>query len=147
MRLLLTPIFTLFCALTASAQIFTTTTEELRMAKTIRDDFQMERYVWAIGTGSDIESADQSALRTLAQNAMVQTTVMENSIKNVSTGSSAESSVSTSAATVGVSNIYMENVTRIILPDQNGEKVVLRYMTRENWDRRDEQLKNKIESY
>lgn len=147
MRLLLTPIFTLFCALTASAQIFTTTTEELRMAKTIRDDFQMERYVWAIGTGSDIESADQSALRTLAQNAMVQTTVMENSIKNVSTGSSAESSVSTSAASVGVSNIYMENVTRIILPDQNGEKVVLRYMTRENWDRRDEQLRNKIESY
>ncbi|MBQ5354128.1 MAG: LPP20 family lipoprotein, partial [Alistipes sp.] len=103
MRLLLTPIFTLFCALTASAQIFTTTTEELRMAKTIRDDFQMERYVWAIGTGSDIESADQSALRTLAQNAMVQTTVMENSIKNVSIGSSAESSVSTSAASVGVS--------------------------------------------
>ena len=83
MRLLLTPIFTLFCALTVSAQIMATTAEELRMAKIVRDDFQMERYVWGIGTGATIESADQSALRTLSQISMTQTTVVENLVKNL----------------------------------------------------------------
>ena len=147
MRLLLTPIFTLLCALTATAQIMTTTAEELRMAKTVRDDFQMEQYVWSIGTGATIESADQSALRTLSQISMRQTTVVENTVKNVNTGVDVQSSVSTTATNVGVANIYMEDVTRIILPDQGGEKVVLRYMTREDWEKRDDQLKAKIESY
>ena len=117
------------------------------MAKIVRDDFQMERYVWGIGSGATIESADQSALRTLSQISMTQTTVVENMVKNVNTGVDVQSSVSTTAASVGVANLYMENVTRIILPDQDGQKVVLRYMTRENWEKRDEQLKAKIENY
>ena len=43
--------------------------------------------------------------------------------------------------------MYLDNVRREVLPDQNRQKRVLRYLTRADWESRHEALKSKIEEY
>ena len=131
-----------FCG---SAQIMTA--EQVRMARQVRADLNMEQWVWAIGVGEDIESADNSALRNLTQHAMTQTTIVDTSLKNTNSGAGVKSDVTTSSKSVGIANIYMENVHRIILQPEQGQQVVLRYMSREDWDNRENLVGEKILSY
>ncbi len=145
MKKLLTLILFLFCCWSVSAQMMTA--EQMRMAKVVRADIDMENYVWAIGVGADVESADNSALRNLSQISMVQTTVVDTSLTNINSGSGVKSNVTTTANSVGIANIYMENVRRIVLQPEQGQQVVLRYMSRADWDSREEKSREKILSY
>jgi hypothetical protein len=43
--------------------------------------------------------------------------------------------------------MYLENVRREVLSDDKGQRRVLRYMTREDWDARNDVLRGKIEEY
>lgn len=123
------------------------TVEDLRTSNIVQADRDMERYVWAIGYGIDVESADQNALNALSQTSMVRTTVVDNKIENVVSGGAASSTVGTKVSSVATASIYMENVKRIVLQDADGQKRVLRYMTRADWDNRESKLKEKIEHY
>ena len=123
------------------------TAEEIRLARTIQDDIEMNSYMWAIGTGITKEEADKNAINSLSQLGMTQTTIIDNNFSNVSTGSDAQSTMSTKATSVGISNLSLDKARVIFLAPQAGMEVALRFMTREDWDRRHEETKLKIESY
>jgi hypothetical protein len=55
--------------------------------------------------------------------------------------------MSTKATSVGISNLSLDKARVIFLAPQAGMEVALRFMTREDWDRRHEETKLKIESY
>ena len=123
------------------------TAEEIRLARAIQDDIEMNSYMWAIGTGVTKEEADKNAINSLSQLGMTQTTIIDNNFSNVSTGSDAQSTMSTKATSVGISNLSLDKARVIFLAPQAGMEVALRFMTREDWDRRHEETKLKIESY
>ena len=123
------------------------TAEEIRLARTIQDDIQMERYMWAIGTGITKEEADKNAINSLSQLGMTQTTIIGNEFSNVNTGDNVQSSMSTKAESVGISNLSLDKARVIFLNPQAGMEVALRFMTREDWEKRHEETKLKIESY
>lgn len=123
------------------------TAEEIRLARAIQDDIEMNSYMWAIGTGITKEEADKNAINSLSQLGMTQTTIIDNNFSNVSTGSDAQSTMSTKATSVGISNLSLDKARVIFLAPQAGMEVALRFMTREDWDRRHEETKLKIESY
>ena len=123
------------------------TAEEIRLARAIQDDIEMNSYMWAIGTGITKEEADRNAINSLSQLGMTQTTIIDNNFSNVSTGSDAQSTMSTKATSVGISNLSLDKARVIFLAPQAGMEVALRFMTREDWDRRHEETKLKIESY
>lgn len=132
------------CAFVAIGQ---NTTEEIRLAKAIQNDIQMEQYMWAIGTGPTKEIADKNAINSLSQLGMTQTTIIDNEFSNVNTGQDAQSTMSTKATSVGISNLALDKARVIFLAPQAGMEVALRFMTREDWDKRDEDTKIKINNY
>ena len=142
MKKLLTLILPLFCAISASAQI---SSADFRLAQDIQSDTQMEKYVWTIGSGVEKEDAVKDAIRRLEQMATTQTTIFETNVSNVSDGKSAESSVSTQATSVGISNLNFSAVKHIYLEKRGNMEVALCYMTAEEWQHRDDGLKHEIE--
>lgn len=123
------------------------TAEEIRLANDIRKDILMENYVWAVGTGITKEEADASAITMLNQLGMQQTTLIETSIKNENSGSDVNSAISTQAKSVGISTLALDKTRVIFLKPQDGMEAALRFMTRAEWDKRDEDRKQKIENY
>lgn len=144
MKRLLTLVLLFFCAVNAKAQ---TTMEEIRLAKAIQEDIEMQQYVWQLGYGFSKEDADKNAILLLSQLGMTQTTVIENKVSNVTDGTTAQSSASTEATSVGISNVDISKSKRIFLAPKDGQEIALRYMTREDWDARDKFMKEKIEGY
>ena len=144
MKKLLTLVAFVLCATFATGQ---NTTEEIRLARAIQDDIQMEQYVWAIGTGVTKEEADKNAINSLSQLGMTQTTIIDNEFSNVNTGGDVKSSMSTKSASVGISNLSLEKARVIYLAPHAGMEVALRFMTREDWEKRHEETKLKIENY
>ena len=144
MKRLLTLVSLFFCAVNAKAQ---TTMEEIRLAKAIQEDIEMQQYVWQLGYGFSKEDADKNAILLLSQLGMTQTTVIENKVSNVTDGTTAQSSASTEATSVGISNVDISKSKRIFLAPKDGQEIALRYMTREDWDARDKFMKEKIEGY
>ena len=142
MKKLLTLILPLFCTISASAQI---SSADFRLAQDIQSDTQMEKYVWTIGSGVEKEDAVKDAIRRLEQMATTQTTIFETNVSNVSDGKSAESSVSTQATSVGISNLNFSAVKHIYLEKRGNMEVALCYMTAEEWQHRDDGLKHEIE--
>ena len=57
------------------------------------------------------------------------------------------SSMSTKSESVGISNLSLDKARVIFLNPHGGMEVALRFMTREDWDKRHEETKLKIESY
>lgn len=129
----------LFIATSASAQFVTP-------AQVIMDKNQKE-YVWAIGYGKTLEEADNDAMSTLVSYSTTVTSVETTSQKNMSGTDGVHSNSEYSGKSSSVSNMYLENVRREVLADENGLKRVLRYVTREDWEARNKVLKNKIEEY
>jgi hypothetical protein len=121
--------------------------EEIRLAKAIQEDIEMQQYVWQLGYGFSKEDADKNAILLLSQLGMTQTTVIENKVSNVTDGTTAQSSASTEATSVGISNVDISKSKRIFLAPKDGQEIALRYMTREDWDARDKFMKEKIEGY
>ena len=122
-------------------------TEEIRLATEIRKDIMMNDYVWAVGTGITKEEADASALNFLNQLGMQQTTLIETNIKNENSGSNVSSGISTKAQSVGISTLALDKTRVIFLDPQDGMEVALRFMTRADWEKRDEDRKQKIMNY
>ena len=106
-------------------------------------DTYMTEYVWAIGYGKNLEEADNDAMKTLAQNAVDITVLGSDEVKDINNHSQRTFSEKTST----ISNMYLDNVVREVLPDERGMKRVLRYISREDWESRHDALKNKIEEY
>lgn len=127
--------------------MFALTAVKAQSLSAVLGDEKMERYVWAIGYGTDIESADQDAINTLSSNSMERVVVSEGKMVDVNSTEGSTSTETFKQKSVGVSNLYLENMRREILPDENGQKRVLRYVTREDWDSRYERIKEKIERY
>ncbi len=127
--------------------MFALTAVKAQSLSAVLGDEKMERYVWAIGYGADIESADQDAINTLSSNSMERVVVSEGKMVDVNSTEGSTSTETFKQKSVGVSNLYLENMRREILPDENGQKRVLRYVTREDWDSRYERIKEKIERY
>ena len=140
MKKLLSLTALVLCAFVAIGQ---NTAEEIRLAKAIQSDIQMEQYMWAIGTGPTKEIADKNAINSLSQLGMTQTTIIDNEFSNVNTGQDAQSTMSTKATSVGISNLALDKARVIFLAPQAGMEVALRFMTREDWDKRDEDTKIK----
>lgn len=110
-------------------------------------DKNWDNYVWAKGYGQSIEEADNNAMSTLASYATTLTSEETIAQKNIANKDGAHSESVYSGKSTSVSNMYLENVRREVLPDENGQKCVLRYISREDWDARYTVLKNKIEEY
>ncbi len=144
MKKLLSLTALVLCAFVAIGQ---NTAEEIRLAKAIQSDIQMEQYMWAIGTGPTKEIADKNAINSLSQLGMTQTTIIDNEFSNINTGQDAQSTMSTKATSVGISNLALDKARVIFLAPQAGMEVALRFMTREDWDKRDEDTKIKINNY
>ena len=133
-------IFTfLFTTLSLSAQT-------LSVARVMADE-TMRDYVWAIGYGSTVQEADQDALRTLTSLDMSIVNVGMSKMDDRVTSTSSHSEEVNKQETMSVSNVYLENVRREMLPDQDGRKRVLRYIARADWEDRHSALRNKIQEY
>lgn len=131
MKRVLFLLFCLFCACRLSAQTAS-------VARVLADN-QRKEFVWAIGYGYTLEEADKDAINTLVSTAQ--------SVILSSDGEVTDSNESFRQRSQAISNIYMENLFRENLPDKDGMKRVLRYMPRDDWDKRDNLLKGKIEDY
>ncbi|MBR6655102.1 MAG: hypothetical protein IKL20_00660 [Alistipes sp.] len=113
----------------------------------IMSDTDMKDYVWAIGYGMTLEEADKNAINTLASHDASITLVNKSKLEDKLTTTGHQSAESTSINAASVSNMYLENVRREVLTDQEGQKRVLRYISRKDWEARYSVLKSKIEEY
>ena len=129
-RTLLT-LFFILCICNISAQ-------SVSVAR-IMSDKNMTDYVWAIGYGETIEEADKDAMNTLVSYT-AQIVKMDKSTVT-------ESEEQFKQEMAIMSDVYLENVRREILPDEGKNKRVLRYLSREDWEARNDVMRNKIEEY
>ena len=113
----------------------------------IMRDKSMSEYVWAIGYGKTLEEADKDAMNTLAKTEVNMFASSSVKIKNKTEGQNARSSVEFEGGSLSLSNVYLSNVKREVLPDMDGQKRVLRYLSVVDWEKRHEALKSKIEEY
>ena len=102
-------------------------------------DVDMTEYKWAIGEAATLEEADNNAMNILVSYA-TNITVSSNSLLT-------DTEEKFKRQAVALSNVYLENVRREVLPDQNGLKRVLRYITVKDWEARNNVLKGKIQEY
>ena len=128
---------------------------DLNLAEEIMQDTQYEHYVWAVGYGSDLTAADNMAMQNLSS--------IDLSLVTVHTGQTTNEEINREAARtkevdemkfVGSAMMYLENVHRIDLSNQTNKKdnqkynyMVLRYVTADEWSKRYDSMKVKIENY
>lgn len=105
----------------------------------IMGDENMKDYVWAIGYGTTLEEADKDAMNTLVS--------YTTKVTRVDKGVVSESEEKFKQEAVAMSDVYLENVHREVLSDHNGQKRVLRYISRRDYDNRNGVLKGKIQEY
>ncbi|MBO7189892.1 MAG: hypothetical protein J6U93_04940 [Alistipes sp.] len=120
--------------------------QNISVSAVLRDTHQ-ETYVWAIGYGKTLEEADGDAMNTLASYSTNITSVETLATKNVNSSEGSHYEQAYSGNSSSISNMYLENVRREVLSDEKGMKRVLRYMTREDWEARNDVLRGKIEEY
>lgn len=104
-------------------------------------------YVWAIGMGDTLEEADRDAMNTLVNSSTNVTVVTTQTDRDVASANSSSHERDFKEKSASISNMYLENVHREVLDDDMGKKRVLRYISRTDWNARNEALKNKIEEY
>lgn len=115
------------------------TTLSAQSVSRVMADVDMTEYKWAIGEAATLEEADNNAMNILVSYA-TNITVSSNSLLT-------DSEEKFKQQSVALSNVYLENVRREVLPDQNGLKRVLRYITVKDWEARNSVLKGKIQEY
>ena len=113
----------------------------------IMRDKSMNEYVWAIGYGKTLEDADKDAMNTLAKTEVNMFASSSVKIKNKTEGQNARSEIDFESGSLSLSSVYLSNVKREVLPDMDGRKRVLRYLSVSDWEKRHEVLKGKIEEY
>ena len=154
MKRLFTTILLLLGVLPLYAQHINATAD-LALAEEIMQDMQYERYVWAVGYGSDLTAADNMAMQNLSS--------IDLSLVTIHTGQTTNEEINREAARtkevdemkfVGSAMMFLENVHRIDLSNQINKKdnqrynyMVLRYVTAEEWSKRYDSMKVKIENY
>ena len=154
MKRLFTTILLLFGILPLYAQHINSIVD-LNLAEEIMQDTQYEHYVWAVGYGSDLTAADNMAMQNLSS--------IDLSLVTVHTGQTTNEEINREAARtrevdemkfVGSAMMYLENVHRIDLSNQTNKKdnqkynyMVLRYVTADEWSKRYDSMKVKIENY
>lgn len=124
----------------------TLSAQSISISSVLRDTKQ-ENYVWAIGYGNTLEEADRDAMSTLTSYATNITNVETSAMKNVVSSDGTYFEKANTGNSSSISNMYLENVRREVLSDDKGQRRVLRYMTREDWDARNDVLRGKIEEY
>ena len=130
-RILLTLFFV--CA------IFSLSAQSVSVAR-ILSDVDMKDYVWAKGYGDTIEEADKDAMNTLVSYVTMIVSSTKGSV-STSDGTNMKQEISM------LSDGYLENVRREVLPDVDKKKCVLRYLSREDWEARNDVTRNKILEY
>lgn len=106
----------------------------------ILSDTEMKDYVWAKGYGDTIEEADKDAMNTLVSYVTVIVSSTEGTVSTTD-GTNMKQQISM------LSDGYLENVRREVLPDVDKKKCVLRYLSREDWEARNDVTRNKILEY
>ena len=106
----------------------------------VMSDTEMKEYKWAVGQGLTLEEADRNAMNTLVSYA-TNITIMTTGEVSTNQGSNFKQE------SVAMSNLYLENVQREVLPELNGVKRVIRYIKIDDWNKRNSVLKGKIEEY
>ena len=137
------PLLSLLAALVACV---TLSAQSVSVNRVLMDD-AMRDYMWAIGYGSTVQEADQDALRTLTSLDMSIVNVGSSKMSDRVTNAQSQSEEVNRQETTSVSNLYLENVRREVLPDMDGRKRVLRYISRADWEGRHDALRNKIMEY
>lgn len=105
----------------------------------VLSDRDMVDYVWAIGYGATVEEADKDAINTIMSYA--------SQIVKTEKSTMTESDESYEQDMAMLSNVYLEDLRREVLADDNKQKRVLRYTTREDWNSRSRVLRDKILDY
>lgn len=103
-------------------------------------------YIYAEGTGLTLEEADKDAFAQLSRSsALVSHMATYSTDDRMGTdGNSSDSHYSDNTSIM--SSLYLQNVHRYELPDQNGRKRVLRYIHKSDWEQRYDVCKSRIEA-
>lgn len=113
-------------------------------------DIEMNEFVWAVGYGETVEEADNDAMNTLATRAVNLTSTDRHTLTVRNTNQDNYTDDKFQRNMLAISNMYLEDVRREILPNLNRKDKavrVLRYVTVEDWEARHDALKAKIEEY
>ena len=127
--------------------------DDTELAREIMQDTAFEQYVWAVGFGDDLETADSSALTKLSSSDLNLVTQYNSQTRNEQINiESAKTTDIDEIKITGASMVYLENIRRIELfnYEYNGTifpYFVLRYVTAEQWSKRHDSLKDKINKY
>ena len=127
--------------------------DDTELAREIMQDTAFEQYVWAVGFGDDLETADSSALAKLSSSDLNLVTQYNSQTRNEQINiESAKTTDIDEIKITGASMVYLENIRRIELfnYEYNGTTFpyfVLRYVTAEQWSKRHDGLKDKINKY
>lgn len=114
------------------------------VAEVMRDK---EQYVYEIGLGGTLEEADRNAMTALSNRSASVTHSAAYSTQDSMSAAGNSSSSQYSDNTSIISTMYLPNVGRHILSDENGKKRVMRYATISDWEHRYDVCKAKIEEY
>lgn len=152
MKKLLTLILLLMGAFTASAQMPIHSTADQNLYEEICRDTAFEQYVWAVGFGYTLEEADNMALQSLASIDLNIVAIHTGETSTSSSGGKISGVDKDEAKFVGTVMMSLTNIHRIDLSDikYNGQKynyVCLRYVTADEWEKRHDSLKGRIEAY
>ena len=95
-----------------------------------------KNYVCKIGEGETLEQADKAALKLLATHSAEILVNDFNHIKEVFTEKGVKYEEISQDDLAVISNVYLENVGRIVMSDVEGACKVVRYMTQEDFAHR-----------
>ena len=153
MKRLFTVVLLLLGALPLYAQV--NLSADLQLAEEIMQDVTYQNYVWAVGYGNDLTEADNMAMQNLSSIDL--NLVAIHSAETTNVGINTESAVSKDVdqmKLVGSAMVHLENIHRIDLFDLTNKKdkqrykfTVIRYVTAEEWSKRYDSMKTKIENY
>lgn len=128
-------------------------TADLALAEEIMQDLARERYVWEVGYGDDLTAADNAAMANLTSMDLSLVALYNSETRNEQLNiESARTKEVDEMKFVGTAMMYLENVHRIDLSNIEYKGAiypyfVLRYVTAEEWGKRYDSLKRKIEEY
>lgn len=106
-----------------------------------------KNYVCKIGEGETLEQADKAALKLLATHSAEILVNDFNHIKEVFTEKGVKYEEISQDDLAVISNVYLENVGRIVMSDVEGACKVVRYMTQEDFAHRFDKCIEQIKNY
>lgn len=104
-------------------------------------------YVYEIGYGETLEEADKNAMTALSNHSVKVFHSASYSTEDVMSTAGNSSNSAYSDQTSITSMMYLPNVGRHILSDENGKKRVMRFVSKEDWEHRYDACKSKIEDF